>query len=128
MTCKFLYCNHQVHKDFLITLYYHTNTLQILCIASVQPTHDARQNYSATYHGRTRCILSDTNQEIQPNACDLGHERRSTGFKGATQANAYTREFLSIQRNKAHLYLKETARPAEGYGTGHIGCGAAREY
>ena len=22
ITCKFLYCNHQVHRDFLITLYY----------------------------------------------------------------------------------------------------------
>jgi hypothetical protein len=22
ITCNFLYCNHQVHRDFLITLYY----------------------------------------------------------------------------------------------------------
>ena len=26
VTCYLLYCNHQVHRDFLITLYIHTHT------------------------------------------------------------------------------------------------------
>jgi hypothetical protein len=32
--CVFLYCNHQVHRDFLITLYLHVNIVSVLQIFS----------------------------------------------------------------------------------------------
>jgi hypothetical protein len=32
ITCKFLYCNHQVHRDFMITLYFKHNCCQLQII------------------------------------------------------------------------------------------------
>jgi hypothetical protein len=35
LTCNFLYCNHQVHRDFLITLYNNKRSLSFGCCVCV---------------------------------------------------------------------------------------------
>jgi hypothetical protein len=48
ITCKFVYCNHQVHRDFLITLYipfmYYTKYVQVDDDLLIMSKHVAQLN------------------------------------------------------------------------------------
>jgi hypothetical protein len=57
ITCNFLYCNHQVHREFLITLYKY---ILLFCIRLLPPCYGSHQAVIRVRYitNNTNCLLS----------------------------------------------------------------------
>jgi hypothetical protein len=68
ITCNFLYCNHRVHRDFLITLYIFT-LWKLFAFREVLPFHEVQKHHFIFYWQRMerQRAVEDTDNKIQLN-------------------------------------------------------------